>query len=253
MATISPSLLFTTKEWAYLMTHVGWKPPDMQRIVAICILESQLHTGAYRPESANPLGGRDMSAAMINDKAWPVQDPFVRFDAITTCREALRLYNTAQLKPWGYPGKRNDGNINLAAVAAEIGPNPYDITASPYWRMKAAGIDTWDLLVPPANLYVSNLPPAPLRYNTGGAPPDPIGVAINSLQRVLKAMGRFPGNLDYWYGPRVRDGIASIQRDLTASNLWTGLTDGKLFSVELRTVWDGVYEAQYAFDRGTLE
>ena len=36
------------------------------------------------------------------------------------------------------------------------------------------------------------------------------------------------------------------------ANLWTGLTDGKLYSTELRTVWDGVLEAQFAFNRGTL-
>ena len=253
MATISPSLLFTTPEWAYLLTHVGWKPPDMQRMVGICILESQLHSGAYRPEAQNPAGGRDMSTAMINDKYWPIPDPFIRFDPITTARETLSIYSKQGLKPWGYPGKRNDGIINLAQVAAEIGPDPYDITVSPYWRMKAAGIDTADLPVPPATLYVSDLPPAPLRYNTGGAPPDPNGVAINELQRILKEMGRFSGNLDHWYGTRVRDGVASIQKDLTAANLWTGVTDGKLYSTDLRTVWDGVYEAQFAFDRGTLE
>ena len=253
MATISPSLLFTTQEWAYLLTHVGWQPPDMQRMVGICILESQLHSGGYRPESENPGGGRDFGAAMINDKYWEVHDPFVRFDPITTCRESLAIYKKMGLKPWGYPIKRNDAVIHLFEVAAEIGPNPYDITVSPYWRMKEAGINCWDLPVPPAQLYVSDLPPAPLRYNTGGAPPDPNGVAINQLQRILKAMGRFTGNLDHWYGTRVRDGVASIQKDLTASNLWTGMTDGKLYSADLRAVWDGVYEAQFAFDRGTLE
>jgi hypothetical protein len=252
VGTLSPSLQFTVKEWGYLVAHVKWPEPDLQRFVGICVLESQLISGRYRPESENPLGGRDMGASMINDKAWPSPDPFVRFDPITNVREAYAIYMKAGLKPWGYPTKRNDAIVHLDEITAAIGDDPYDIHSSPYWRMKGALINTWDLPIPPAWDYVPVLPPAPLRYNTGGAPPNPTGININSLQRILQQMGRFPGNLDYWYGPRVRDGLASVQRDLTAALLWTGLTDGKIFSIELAQVWEGVLESQFLFARGTL-
>lgn len=262
MADISNGIVFTTKEWAYICAHVGWHQPDLSRFVATCIGESQLHSGAYRPATQNPgipatvpknRAGHDWSICMINDYHWPKDDPFTRFDPITACRDALMIFAQVGLTPWGWYKVRNDSNMHVDDITAEIGPNPYDIHASPYWRMKAALINTWDLPVPPATEYISDLPPAPLLYNRGGNPPDPVGLANNKLQRILQSMGRFTGSLDYWYGTRLRDGVQSIQRDLTAANLWTGLTDGKVYSSELRTVWDGVLEAEFAFARGTLE
>jgi hypothetical protein len=261
MADTSNGIVYTTKEWAYVCAHVGWRQPDLSRFVATCIGESQLHSAAYRPATQNPgipttvpknRAGHDWSICMINDYFFPVDDPFTRLDPMTAARDALEIYKANGLKPWGWYDKRNDVNMHVAAITEEIGPNPYDIHHSPYWRMKSALINTWDLPVPPADDYVPILPPAPLRYNTGGYPPDPTGVSVNKLQRILQSMGRFTGALDYWYGSRVRDGVASIQRDLTAAMLWTGPSDGKLFSVELAQVWEGVLEAQFAFNRGTL-
>jgi hypothetical protein len=261
MPDISNTLIFTTREWAYICAHVGWQPPDLARFVATCIGESQLHSGAYRTALDNPVipltvpknrAGHDWSIAMMNDFFFPKDDPFTRFDPITAARDALGIFKQNGLAPWGWFSKRNDVNMHVADVNAEIGPEPYAITASPYWRMRKASINTWDMPVPPADLYVSALPPAPLKYGQGNFPPNPQGVAINQLQRVAQSMNRWPGTLDYYYGGRVAAFVQSIQTDLWKSGLWAGALDGKVYSVELRAVWDGVLSASFAFNRGAI-
>jgi hypothetical protein len=118
--------------------------------------------------------------------------------------------------------------------------------------MRKAAINTWDMPVPPPDLYVSPLPQAPLLYAKGDFPPDPVGIRNNQLQRVAVSMNRWTGAIDYYYGGRLRDFVQSIQLDLWRAGLWVGDLTGKVYSVEMRAVWDGVLQAHTAFERGSL-
>jgi len=267
---LPPSIQFSRSEYAYLAWHVGWRDslPGVTggdliyKRVGVDEQESQLISGNYRPEAENTAAGAgpDIGIEMWNTKLsrlTQLHDPYIVFHPIDALKEALAQAFAEPLKPfarWSYPGRKTDSTINLAAVKLEVGePSTiYDIGRSPYWKMKAAGMETRDLPVPPADVWVSTLPVAPLRYNTGGNPPNPTGIEINKLQRVLRDLGRFTGTLDHWYGPRVRDGVASIQRDFASSGLWTGPLDGKEYSTALRSVWDGVLEANFYLARGSI-
>lgn len=264
---------FTENEWAYCLWHVGWRPapvptgtaPSLWVRLALDKAESQLDSSAYLERKKNTAKGPDgcvgydlgisMYNERINDQAAALPDAFVLFDWMTAAYATLdhALANpTNPFGPWLYPrtNGRNDTSLGVQAIADRVGPNPYAIERSPYWRMKALGVPVHDLPVPPRELWVSPLPEPPLRQGQSGTPTSPLGLRINQLQRRLALEGCWitktgapAGTFNWYYGSDwVRSSLAAHQRRMSSLGLWAGPVDGAEYSVEYHAVWDGVLQ-----------
>jgi hypothetical protein len=262
--TLAPSIYLTRRELGYLAWHEDIRPTHegvtgtdlIYKAVGIIGEESAGRnggiTGMYRPQRENtyPDAGPDLGMCMWNTNLSRVKylfDPYVVFHPLDALREMHAQMFAEHWSPfarWSYPGKKTDASIDLASVKADLGPPDqiYNIDRSPYWKMLWAGMDVRDLPQPPADVYVSRLPPAPLRYGNsfGGTTGNP--TAVNSLQKWLAENRLFAGTFDNYYGPRVSAGVAQVQLLLQRLGLWTGLVDGKQWSVELKALVDDMLE-----------
>lgn len=277
MPVLPPSVQYTAREYAYLAWHKNWRLTRagvtggdlIYKRVAIDNSESQLISGNYRPRKQNPAtlemrdaqgrlytqkAGADLSAQMWNyefSRVSALPDEFVVFHPLDALELSLLQADDEPTRPfarWSYGvtnPKKTDASIKLAEIKAEIGPAEqiYDIDRSPYWKMMMAGVDVQDLPAPPADRYVSRLPPAPLKVNDafGGAAGLPTG-STNALQKWLAENRLWTGGFDNYYGPRVVNGVKQVQLLLQRLGLWTGPVDGRQWSVELRGLIDDILE-----------
>ncbi len=265
MPSVARGMQFTEWEYAYLLAHVGWQPapvptgtaPSLWVRLALDKAESQLDSSAYLPRKKNTAPGADgcvgydFGASMwnerLNDYAAGLPDALVLFDWRENIRATLKWavnHPTSPFSAWLYPRAtgRNDTSLDVAGIAARVGPNPYAIERSPYWRMKANGVPVHDLLEPPRDLWVSPLPPAPLAQGQSGTPTSPLGIAINQLCHRLILEGVWVGGTPTWYfgSDWLRRSLEAHQTRMRGLGLWGGPIDGRTYTVEYRAAWDAV-------------
>lgn len=248
-----PHVQFTKNELAFIALEEGETAADAALAVAIGWIESgEGWSNAYLN---NTNGTQDSGWLQVNE-IW--RDKLVTagkirfltdlFDPIVCLRAAqwIRSQPRTGWGPWAYgpysykQPARTDTSINLLSAITAVA-NP----VNPYWKMFDAGVDVHDLPRPPKGTYVSDLPPASLKFGDSGP-------TVHQLQIVLVALGLFPGVTDNYYGPRVRGdtpqniggGVREVQRRLTECGLWFAPTDG-IYSTQLRTVWDGARRFSY--------
>lgn len=284
MPTVARGMQFTESEWCYLLAHCGWQvapvptPDDAPSLwvrAGLDQLESGFDSSAYLPRKKNSTGGPadvgpfpackcvgyDFGGSMwnerLNDYARSVADALVFFDWRENMRATKKWavdHPSDPFGPWMLPG-RDDAGLDVAGRAERIGPNPYILGRSPFWRMKANLVPVHDLPVPPRELWVSPLPPSGLKQGDAGSATDALGRAINQLQRryiledcwVTKT-GTAAGTPNWYYGSDwVRSSMEKHQRRLKDFGLYAGPINGGVFTVEYRTAWDNVLRYDHLY------
>lgn len=250
MGIISNHVILTMPEIAYLAHHCGFDDVHNGPYIVAGVAfwyETEGQTGLYRLAINNPLGGNDTGIVQINDKAWPTDDPFDRFDPIINLYEArVRVYARQGWDAW-----KSAATVmgRMTEVKAIVGSNPYAIENSPYWKLKDAGMNVHDLPVPPIRPYVSAIPQGPLRIGMSGP-------AVGIWQRFLRDHGLYPRPIDSYFGfwtrgiptlgdyrgPQEPTGTYELGHRLSRMNLWSGFAPNGEYSIYMRQVLDGALQ-----------